>query len=125
MRCGMVSYNSYKLYVKKLRLLLRTPREQYYVRRLKSLNNGVKRSLKILNNRKGKNKKSLHKEFFVDVVSTNDTNKKWDAFCNSFIDHPLKTRGSIPISISHHLDQIENIEKSMHFRHATETGIVF
>ena len=102
MRRGLISYNSFKLYAKKLRLLLRTAREQYYVRRLDSLNYDVKRNWKVLNSLMGKNKKSLHKEFIVDGVSTNDTTKICDAFCNYFIDHQRNIHESIPISISHH-----------------------
>ena len=54
---GMISYYSFKLYAKKLRLLLRTARKKYYVRRLDSLNYDVKRNLKVLNSLMGKNKK--------------------------------------------------------------------
>ena len=80
MRRDMISWNSYKFYVKKLHLLLRTIREQCYVRRLDSLNKYVLNSLM--------GKKSLHNDFIVDGDSTNDTAKICDAFCNSFIDQP-------------------------------------
>ena len=40
---SMIGYNSYKLYVKKLLMLPRTAREQYYARCLDSLNYDVKR----------------------------------------------------------------------------------
>ena len=124
MRRGMISWNSYKLYIKKLRLSLRTAREQYYLKRLNSLNLGVKRNWKVLNSLKGKNKKSLHKEFNGDRVSTNATTKIFGAFCNYFIDHPRNIHGSIPISTSHHLDQLEINERSMYFRNATETDVI-
>ena len=75
-----MSYNSYKLYVKKLRLLLRKTRKHNYVTRLGSLNSNAKRNWKVLNSLMGKNKKSLHKEFNVDGVSTNDTAKNCDVF---------------------------------------------
>ena len=42
LRNGFLSYNEYKIYVKKLRLLLGTVREQYFVRRLSSLNTDMK-----------------------------------------------------------------------------------
>ena len=90
MRRGMISDNSYKLHVKKLRLLLRTAQEQYYVRRLDSLNYDVNRNWNVLNSLMGKNKKSLHKDFIVDGVSTNDTNEICDVFCNCFFGHPKK-----------------------------------
>ena len=57
LRNGLLSYNVYKIYVKKLRLLLRTAREQYFVRRLTSLNTDMKRNLKVLNSLMGKSKK--------------------------------------------------------------------
>ena len=85
MRRSMVKCNSYKFFVKKIRLLLRTAREQYYVRRLNSLNYDVKQNWKVLNSLMGKNKKSNYKEFIVDGVSTNDTNKVCDVFCNLLI----------------------------------------
>ena len=102
MRRGKISYNSFKLYAKKLRLFLRTAREQYYVRRLASLKYDVKRNWKVLSSLMGTNKKSLHKESIVDGVSTNHTTKLCDVFCNYFIDHPRNTHESIPISTSHH-----------------------
>ena len=49
MRRGMISYKSYKLFVKNLRLLLRTAREKFCVRRLDSLNIYVKGNWKVLN----------------------------------------------------------------------------
>ena len=72
----------------------------------------------------GKNKKSLHKEFFIDGVSTNDTGKFCDALRNYFVDYPRNNKGSIPISTSHHLNQIEINEGSMYFQSATETDII-
>ena len=68
MRRDMLNYNSYKLYVKKLRSLLRIEREKYFVRRLNSFNNDMKRNWKVLNSLMGKNKKWLHKEFNVDGI---------------------------------------------------------
>ena len=41
MRCGTKSHNSNKLYFKKICLLQKTAREQYYVRRLDSLKGTV------------------------------------------------------------------------------------
>ena len=82
MKRGLMSCNSFKLYSKKLRSLLRTAREQYHVRRLDSLNYDVKRNWNALNSQMGKNENSLHKEFIVDRVSTNDTTEYCDAFCN-------------------------------------------
>ena len=110
--------------MKKLRLLVGTAREQYYVRRLHSLNQDVKRNWKVLDSLMGKNKKSLHKEFIVDGVSTNDTTKIWNAFCNYFNDYPRNIHGSTPISTSHHLDQIEISERSMYIRNTLETDII-
>ena len=110
--------------LKKLRFVLRTAREQYYVRRLESLNYDVKRNWKVLDSLMGKNKKSLHKEFTVDGVSTNDTNKICEALGNYFIDHPKNIHGSNPIRTSHHLNQIEITERSIYFRNATETDII-
>ena len=55
MRRGKISYNSYKFYVKKLSLLLITALEQYFVRRLDSLNNDAKQNWKVLNSLMGKN----------------------------------------------------------------------
>ena len=52
---GMISYISFNLYAKKLRLLLRTALEKCYVRRLGSLNYDVKRNWKVLNSRMCKN----------------------------------------------------------------------
>ena len=50
-------YNVHKIYVKtKLRLLLWTAREQYFVRRLSSLNTDMKRNWKVLISLKGGNK---------------------------------------------------------------------
>ena len=72
----------------------------------------------------GKNKKSIHKEFTVEGVSTNDSTKICDAFCNYFIDYPRNIHGSVPISISHQLDQVEINERTMYFRNATETDII-
>ena len=50
-----------------LRFLLKTAREQYYDRRLDSLNDGVKRNWKVLNSLTGKNKKSM-KEFQQPIL---------------------------------------------------------
>ena len=71
-----------------------------------------------------RNEKSLHKEFNDDGVSTNDTTKIRDALCNHSIDHPRNFHGSISISTSHHLDQIENNERSMYIQNAMETDII-
>ena len=60
----------------------------------------------------------------LDGISTKDTTKICDAFGNYFIHHPRNIHGSIPISTSHYLDQIENNEKAMYFRNATETVII-
>ena len=75
LRNCLLSYNMYKLYVGKLRLLLRTAGEQYFVRTLISRYTDMKRNWKILNRQMGKNKKWLKKEFIVDGVSTTDTTK--------------------------------------------------
>ena len=57
MRRGMMSYNSYELYVKKLRLLLRKAKERYNARRLDFLKVDVKLNCKILKSLMDKNKK--------------------------------------------------------------------
>ena len=111
-----------KINVKKLHLLLRTPREQYFVRRLSSLNTYVKRNWKASNSLIEKNKKSLRIKFFIDGVSTADTAKICSSFCNYFIDHQKKTslnqsRSATPIII------IINV-RLMYFCQATETGSV-
>ena len=71
----MIKYIYYKVYVRNLRLLLSTAREQYYVQRLCSFNNDIQRSWKVLDGLMGRSKKLLHKEFIVDGVSTHDTAK--------------------------------------------------
>ena len=125
MRPDMTSYNSYKLNVKKLRLLLRAAREQYYGRRLDSLNNDVKQNWKVSNSLMSRNKKSLHKECIVDVVSTNGTTKICDALGNYFIEHPSNIQGSITISTSRHSDHIKIKKRSLYFWNATETDIKY
>ena len=124
MRRGMISYNSYKLNVKKQLWLLRTAQEKYCVRRLDSFNNDVKRNWNVLNSLMGKNKKSFHKEIIVHGVSTNNTIKICDAFCNYVIDNPREIHKSIPTSTSHDLDQIENNERLNYFWNATEIDII-
>ena len=59
MSCGMIKYNSYKLNVEKLRLLLRTAREQYYATYLYPLKNDLKQNWKVSNSLMNKNKNSL------------------------------------------------------------------
>ena len=64
LRNGWLCYNAYKVYVKKLRLLLRTTMEQYFVRRVTSPNSDMKKNWKVLNGLMGKKshtkKSSLH-----------------------------------------------------------------
>ena len=85
----MISYNSYKLSgKKKTTVVLRTAQEYNSVRRLDSLNNVVKLNWKVLNRLMGKNKKSLHTEFVVDGVRTNDTTTFFDAFVQSLYSPP-------------------------------------
>ena len=107
--------------VKKLRLLLRTAREQYFVLRLSSLNTNMKRNRKVSTSLMGKNKKSLQKEFVIDGVSATDTTNIYNSFCNYFIDHPKNIHDSISASNSPLLDQIDINDSSMYFRLATET----
>ena len=83
----------------------------------------MKQNWKTLKSLMEKNKKSLHKEVLIDGVSTTDTTKSCNSFGNYIIDHPKNIQESIPFSNSHHLDQIINKERSMYFRHATETEI--
>ena len=66
LRNALLSYNVYKIYMKKLRLLLRTTREQYFVRRLSFPDTDKKRNWKFSNSLMGKNKNSLEKEFIFD-----------------------------------------------------------
>ena len=47
-----------------------------------------------------------------------------DIFCKYFIDNPRNIHEPIAISTSHHLDQREINERSMHFRNATETVLI-
>ena len=126
MRRGMISYNSYKLFVKKTTLVSRNSTGTILCQALRSdsLNYDMKRCCKVLNSLKGKNKKSPHKEFTVDEVSTNNTTKICNAFCNYFIYHPKNIHESIPMSTFHVSDQIEINERSMYFRDATETDII-
>ena len=84
----------------------------------------MKRNWKVPNSLTGKNKKSVHKEFIVDGVSTNNSIIICDAFCYHFIDQPRNVHGSISISTSHHFDQIENNERSIYFRNATDTDLI-
>ena len=69
----------------------------------------------------GKNKKALQKEFSIDGVSTTDTTKICNSFCNYFIDHPKNILESILGSNSQPLDQIDINDRSMCIRQATET----
>ena len=48
LRNGLANYKLYKVYAKKLRLLIRTAREQSYVQRLWYLNNYMQRNWKVL-----------------------------------------------------------------------------
>ena len=84
----------------------------------------MKRNWKVLNIITGKIKGSLHNEFIVDSVSTNDTTINCDAFGNIFNDHPRYIHISIPISNSHNLDTLEIIDRSRCIRYAKETNIV-
>ena len=109
---------------KKLRLLLGTAREQYFFRRLTSFSTDRKINWKVLNSLIGKNKKSLQKAFIIVGVSITDTTKICNSFCNHFIDHPKNVHESIPVSNSHHLDQIDTNDRSKYFRQGTGTEIV-
>ena len=63
-RNGSISYNFYKVYVKKLSLLLRTAREQ----RLSPLNNDMIHKWKVLNGLMRKSKKMLHKSSVLTEI---------------------------------------------------------
>ena len=67
---------------------------------------------------------SLQKEFIIDRISTTDTAKICNSFCNYFINHPKNIDESIPVSHSHHLDQIDVNGRTLYFRQASETEIV-
>ena len=84
----------------------------------------MKQNWKVLKGLMGKNKKTLHKEFIVDGVSTNDTTKHaMLSVIISLITQEISMDLDL-ISTSHHLDQIEIIERSMYFRIATKPDIM-
>ena len=98
--------------------------EQYLFRKLSSPNTDMRRNWKVLDSLMGKSKKSLRKEFIIDGILTTETAKICNSFCTYFIDHPKNIHESIPVSHSHHLDQIDVNDRTMYFRQATETEIV-
>ena len=60
----------------------------------------------------------------MDGVSTTDTTKFCNSFCNYFNAQLKNIHESIPVSNSHNLDQIDINDRSRYFRQATETEIV-
>ena len=100
LRNGSIRNISYKVCV------LKTARQKCYAQRLCSFNNDMHRNWKVSKDLMGKVKKILHKKFIVDGVSTNDTSKVCNSFCNYYIDNPTIIHEGFPFSSSHYLDQI-------------------
>jgi len=124
MRRNFTSSDSYKFLAKKVRLLLKTAREEYYVSQLCSLNHDLKRNWRVLNSLMGRNKKSSNKSFKIDGSTTDDPTTISNSFCEHFIDHPKNIHESIPLSNSHHLDLVSTNQNSMFFNPTTTTEVI-
>ena len=84
----------------------------------------MKRNWKASNGLMVKSKKCNHKEFIVNLVSTNDTSKICNSFSHYFIDRPGNIHQSIPFCSCHPFDQIHFNDRSMFFRNVMETEIL-
>ena len=107
--------NSYKVYCKNLRALLRKARQLYFVNKFNSLGTDSKRNWKLLNKLMGRSSNEENTRFLINNEVSCDKNLISDSFCEHFVSHPESISQSIPPSNGNFFQQIQRNLNSMYF----------
>ena len=115
MKNGLITYDSYQRISKKLRKLLKMCEEEYYIKKLTSLNRDVKRSWRVLNKLLGKNKVTLPDSFLINNDEIFDRTIICEEFSNYFVNHPQNIHESVPFSNTDYSHLIQHNPISVQF----------
>ena len=97
-REGYITKDSYKLYVTKLRRLLRVAEEEYFTKKFDSLGNDSKKNWNLLNKLIGKSKGGFPDSFTINNQTVTCPSKISNSFNKYFVDHPRNINSQIPDS---------------------------
>ena len=118
LRRGQISHQSYSRYSYALRKVLKLAEEEYYFRKLNSLQKDPKSHWKTINkllNRGNDKFSNNHSEFEVEGNLVCDPNVISGKFNSHFIDHPKNINQAILNSQSNYLDLIPRNSTNMYF----------
>ena len=84
------------MYCKALNRLLNIAEEEYFERKFISMKSDMKKNWKLLNDMLGRNRRTVHQEFVIDGVGTEEGAVISKSFCDYFIAYPKSIHDGIP-----------------------------
>ena len=122
-KAGLITYNSFKIYCRKLRYLLKCAEAKYYERRFNKLKTNARDNWNLLRDLLNINSQNNCSRLLVNNVIHSDSNQIAQLFADYFYEVPINLANNVPPSMLDGLHHIARHERSLFLFDSTSNEV--